>query len=314
VLGVFGLSQRTTEDQLRDVFGAFGPLDKVFLITDHLTRQTKGYGFVYYKYREDESRAGPPDEKAAEAAASQAGGEALPAEASEQPLPTLEGAMANAARAKDATNGMAIDGRVIRVDFSKTRSGHEKTPGRYMGPRSERRPAPSYSPAYRRREDEDERHVRGYSRSERYDDRDRASRYDRYDERRDGRRYDRYDDDRYDDRRYEERRYSQRDARVSEKRVRSDSHGRAYEARPDKYSRTDRYDGGAAASRTDRRYEDREPVREAERERYSSRRILEPEDTLGEAAAAASYYSGAARDHGRDARRQRPWSPSPHNG
>ncbi|KAJ2955206.1 hypothetical protein NQZ79_g8763 [Umbelopsis isabellina] len=39
----------------------------------------------------------------------------------------------SATKAIEATNGMEIDGRNVRVDFSMTRRPHTPTPGEYMG-------------------------------------------------------------------------------------------------------------------------------------------------------------------------------------
>jgi len=39
----------------------------------------------------------------------------------------------SASKAIEATNGMDIDGRNVRVDFSMTRRPHTPTPGEYMG-------------------------------------------------------------------------------------------------------------------------------------------------------------------------------------
>lgn len=44
---------------------------------------------------------------------------------------------AEAEQALTETNGMTLDGRTIRVDFSVTQRPHSPTPGRYMGPRDD---------------------------------------------------------------------------------------------------------------------------------------------------------------------------------
>lgn len=41
--------------------------------------------------------------------------------------------ISNVQQAKDRCNGMEIDGRKIRVDFSITQRAHTPTPGIYMG-------------------------------------------------------------------------------------------------------------------------------------------------------------------------------------
>jgi len=45
-LYVGNLPYSVTEEQLREVFGAFGKVDSVELITDRFTGQAKGFGFV----------------------------------------------------------------------------------------------------------------------------------------------------------------------------------------------------------------------------------------------------------------------------
>ncbi|XP_062907600.1 transformer-2 protein homolog beta isoform X1 [Mobula hypostoma] len=65
----------------------------------------------------------------------------------------------DAKEAKERANGMELDGRRIRVDFSITKRAHTPTPGIYMG-------RPTYSS--RRRD--------SYDRYDRYDDRDYYSR------------------------------------------------------------------------------------------------------------------------------------------
>jgi transformer-2 protein len=57
--------------------------------------------------------------------------------------------------AKESCNGMKVDGKIIRVDFSVTQRPHTPTPGIYMGqPRRHRPrdtpPRSSYRPAFRR--------------------------------------------------------------------------------------------------------------------------------------------------------------------
>ncbi|KAL7865189.1 hypothetical protein SRHO_G00104360 [Serrasalmus rhombeus] len=71
----------------------------------------------------------------------------------------------DAQEAKDRANGMELDGRRIRVDFSITKRPHTPTPGIYMG-----RPTYGGGPSMSRRRD---CYDRGYDRGyDRYDDRD----------------------------------------------------------------------------------------------------------------------------------------------
>lgn len=57
----------------------------------------------------------------------------------------------DAMEAKDRCNGIEVDGRRIRVDYSITERAHTPTPGIYLGkPTSEGRSKRSPSPYYRR--------------------------------------------------------------------------------------------------------------------------------------------------------------------
>eukprot|EP01083_Nonionella_stella_P087265 242682_1 len=96
-VGVFGLSQRTVEEDLEDCFSRYaksGPIERVTLIRDRFTRKPRGYGFIYFKSVED------------------------------------------AAEAIERMNGMELDGRSIRVDYSIT---HDPPGGRRGGRRSRSR-------------------------------------------------------------------------------------------------------------------------------------------------------------------------------
>jgi len=52
-LGVFGLSTYTTERELDAEFSKFGPLEKIQVILDGKSGQSRGFAFVYFKSRED---------------------------------------------------------------------------------------------------------------------------------------------------------------------------------------------------------------------------------------------------------------------
>ncbi|CAO3619293.1 unnamed protein product [Mucor fragilis] len=93
ILGVFGLSLRTREVDLEEVFREFGTIEKVTIVYDHRSNRSRGFGFVYFKDQTE------------------------------------------ATRARDALNGMDIDDRKIRVDYSVTHRPHTPTPGEYMGER-----------------------------------------------------------------------------------------------------------------------------------------------------------------------------------
>jgi len=137
-LGVFGLSLRTTERDLKEVFSRYGPIDECTVVIDAQTGRSRGFSFIYFENVDD------------------------------------------AKAAKDSCNGIEIDGRRIRVDFSITQRAHTPTPGIYMGkPTVDRRNRRrddyrgyrrSPSPYYRRRP--------RYSRSRSYSPRKMSSRYD----------------------------------------------------------------------------------------------------------------------------------------
>ncbi|RCH93992.1 transformer 2 beta [Rhizopus azygosporus] len=57
ILGVFGLSLRTREEDLEDEFRKFGAIEKVTIVYDHRTNRSRGFGFVYFQDQEDATRA-----------------------------------------------------------------------------------------------------------------------------------------------------------------------------------------------------------------------------------------------------------------
>ncbi|NP_001298164.1 transformer-2 sex-determining protein [Stomoxys calcitrans] len=52
-LGVFGLSVNTTQPQIREIFGKFGPIESIQVVMDAQTRRSRGFCFIYYKYLAD---------------------------------------------------------------------------------------------------------------------------------------------------------------------------------------------------------------------------------------------------------------------
>ncbi|KAI8984972.1 hypothetical protein BD414DRAFT_417861 [Trametes punicea] len=141
VLGVFGLSIRTTERDLDDEFSRFGHVEKVVIVYDQRlmcfqSDRSRGFGFIT--------------------------------------MSTVE----EATRCIKELNGVELNGRRIRVDYSVTDRPHAPTPGEYMGHRR-RRGREIYSGRddryHDRYEDRDRRDRDPYYRSSRYDrdDRDR---------------------------------------------------------------------------------------------------------------------------------------------
>jgi hypothetical protein len=56
VLGLFGLSQQTTEKDLTDLFSQYGEIDRLTLIYDKATGTSRGFGFMSVGKRKRESR------------------------------------------------------------------------------------------------------------------------------------------------------------------------------------------------------------------------------------------------------------------
>ncbi|KAI8891506.1 the Rna recognition motif in ArginineSERINE-rich splicing factor 10 [Globomyces pollinis-pini] len=48
VLGVFGLSMYTKEEDLEELFVKYGPIDDCTLILDATTNRSRGFGFITY--------------------------------------------------------------------------------------------------------------------------------------------------------------------------------------------------------------------------------------------------------------------------
>ncbi|KAL5527213.1 hypothetical protein ACEPAG_6004 [Sanghuangporus baumii] len=134
VLGVFGLSIRTTERDLDDEFSRFGRVEKVTIVYDQRSGRSRGFGFIKLAGVED------------------------------------------ASRCVQELNGIELNGRRIRVDYSVTERAHAPTPGEYMG--------------HRRSGFRDDRRDRGPYREYRrdYDDRDKERDRDLYGRDRDWRR------------------------------------------------------------------------------------------------------------------------------
>ncbi|KZT43053.1 RNA-binding domain-containing protein [Sistotremastrum suecicum HHB10207 ss-3] len=96
VLGVFGLSIRTREQDLEDEFSRHGRVEKVTIVYDQRALQSersRGFGFIRMATVDD------------------------------------------AARCVTELNGIELNGRRIRVDYSVTDRPHAPTPGEYMGHR-----------------------------------------------------------------------------------------------------------------------------------------------------------------------------------
>lgn len=120
-LGIFGLSIYTQERDLKEVFGKYGKIQDVQVVYDAQTGRSRGFCFVYFEQELDAK------------------------EVSAVALATLFGARRGAfvtgcsndfiivRQAKERCNGIEIDGRKIRVDFSITQRAHTPTPGIYMG-------------------------------------------------------------------------------------------------------------------------------------------------------------------------------------
>ncbi|KAF9076607.1 hypothetical protein BDP27DRAFT_1210736, partial [Rhodocollybia butyracea] len=95
VLGVFGLSIRTQERDLDEEFSRFGRVEKVTIVYDQRVRSDRSRGFGFIR------------------------------------MATVE----DATRCIQELNGVDLNGRRIRVDYSVTDRPHAPTPGEYMGHR-----------------------------------------------------------------------------------------------------------------------------------------------------------------------------------
>ena len=122
-LGVFGLSLYTTERDLREVFSKYGPLSDVSIVYDQQSRRSRGFAFVYFENKDDAK-------------------EVWEYELTKAPAKPVVGLFPGSeevvymfvhGQAKERANGMELDGRRIRVDFSITKRPHTPTPGIYMG-------------------------------------------------------------------------------------------------------------------------------------------------------------------------------------
>ncbi|EMD40972.1 hypothetical protein CERSUDRAFT_111545 [Gelatoporia subvermispora B] len=138
VLGVFGLSIRTTERDLDDEFSRFGRVDKVTIVYDQRSDRSRGFGFITMSTTEE------------------------------------------AGRCIKELNGVELNGRRIRVDYSVTDRPHAPTPGEYMG--------------HRRRRGRDTYSGRGDDREDSFRDSYREPYRDSYRDRRDRDPYPRRDD------------------------------------------------------------------------------------------------------------------------
>jgi transformer-2 protein len=132
VIGVFGLHVRTPEDEIRDIFDRYGPIEKITMIHDVKTRSFRGYCFIYYSSVRD------------------------------------------ATDAMQATNGMDVRDKKIRVDFSYTQRAHTPTPGFYRGHRGRNRSFERQPP--RRRDRSRSRDDRSQREFHRHRSRDREQR------------------------------------------------------------------------------------------------------------------------------------------
>ncbi|KAI0303085.1 hypothetical protein BC826DRAFT_1089505 [Russula brevipes] len=130
VLGVFGLSIRTTERDLDEEFGRFGQVEKVTIVYDQRSDRSRGFGFIR--------------------------------------MSTVE----EATKCINELNGVDLNGRRIRVDYSVTDRPHAPTPGEYMGHRRS-----SHRDSYYGRDSRDLRDSRDHRDSRDSRDRDRGRGY-----------------------------------------------------------------------------------------------------------------------------------------
>ena len=116
---MFGLSLYTTERDLREVFSKYGPLADVSIVYDQQSRRSRGFAFVYFENKDDAKEV---QEHELTHASVRTGPWS----------PEIIYVFVHC-QAKERANGMELDGRRIRVDFSITKRPHTPTPGIYMG-------------------------------------------------------------------------------------------------------------------------------------------------------------------------------------
>ncbi|KAI0301856.1 hypothetical protein B0F90DRAFT_1809953 [Multifurca ochricompacta] len=138
VLGVFGLSIRTTERDLDDEFSRFGHVEKVTIVYDQRSDRSRGFGFIR--------------------------------------MSTVE----EATKCIAELNGVDLNGRRIRVDYSVTDRPHAPTPGEYMGHRRS-----SHRDSYYSRDGREHRDGRDHREFREGRDRDRGRGFSSHDKDRD---------------------------------------------------------------------------------------------------------------------------------
>jgi transformer-2 protein len=119
-LGVFGLSVRTRERDLDYEFGRYGTVESVHIVYDQRVRIRRFW--VLY---------GPPWNRAHLLSSRSA----RQSERSRGFGFIRMGSVDEAALCIEKLNGIDLNGRRIRVDFSVTSRPHDPTPGAYMGPK-----------------------------------------------------------------------------------------------------------------------------------------------------------------------------------
>ena len=104
MLGVFGLSQYTTERDLRDMFGKYGRIKDIQVVIDKKTNKSRGFGFIYYDEVESAVRVSIS-------------------------LSVLIVFHTRSSQAKEALNATEVDHHRLRIDYSVTKRAH--TPSQY---------------------------------------------------------------------------------------------------------------------------------------------------------------------------------------
>lgn len=57
VIGVFGLSSRTNETKLLEVFSHYGAIERIHIVNDAKTGNSRGFGFIYFAQIDEASAA-----------------------------------------------------------------------------------------------------------------------------------------------------------------------------------------------------------------------------------------------------------------
>jgi len=123
---VFGLSLYTQEQDLREVFEHYGPIEDLQIVYDHQSGRSRGFAFIYMRNREDAVEVLTCCLLCVTTAM-------LVISVAFELYFLFVSFICVPCQAKEMAPGTEIDGRKIRVDYSITQRAHTPTPGVYLG-------------------------------------------------------------------------------------------------------------------------------------------------------------------------------------